>query len=125
MTAPDSDKMHESYRRAVQLARGELAKRPADPSIQSSLALYLVRDGQTSAGLTEIDQVLRLQNLPPSVLFKGALVAELAKQRSRSLTLLGQALDAGYQLREISAEPDLVRLRADPEYHKLASRHDK
>jgi eukaryotic-like serine/threonine-protein kinase len=125
MTAPDSDKMHESYRRAVQLARGDLAKRPADPNIQSSLALYLIRDGQTSAALAEIDQVLRLQNLPPSVLFKGALVAELANQRSRALTLLGRALDAGYQLREISAEPDLVRLRADPEYHKLASRHEK
>ena len=94
MAAPGTEKMHESYKRAVQLARGELAKRPGDSNIQSSLALYLVRDGQTSAALTEIDQVLRLQNLPPSVLFKGALVAELANQRSRSLTLLGQALDA-------------------------------
>jgi Flp pilus assembly protein TadD len=125
MTAPGSDRMHESYRRAVQLARGELAKRPADPNIQSSLAVYLVRDGQVSAALAEIDPVLRLQNLPPAVLFKGALVAELANQRSRSLTLLGQALDAGYQLREISAEPDLVKLRADPEYHKLVSRYEK
>jgi serine/threonine-protein kinase len=125
MAAPGSEKMHESYRRAVQLARNELAKRPADSSLQSSVALYLVRDGQTSAALTEIDQVLRLQNLPASVLFKGALVAELANQRSRSLTLLGRALDAGYQLREISAEPDLVKLRADPEYHKLVSRYEK
>jgi serine/threonine-protein kinase len=32
MTAPGSDKMHESYRRAVQLARGELAKRPPIPT---------------------------------------------------------------------------------------------
>ena len=31
------------------------------------------------------------------------------------MTLLGRALDAGYQLREISAEPDLVKLRADPD----------
>ena len=125
MATPGSEKMHESYRRAVQLARSELTKRPADPNIQSSLALYLVRDGQGPAALSEIDQVLRLQNLPPSVLFKGALVVELANQRSRALSLLGRALDAGYQLREISAEPDLVSLRADPEYHKLVSRYEK
>jgi tetratricopeptide (TPR) repeat protein len=125
MTAPGSAKMHDSYRRAIQLARGELAKRPNEPNIRSSLALYLVRDGQVKEALAEIDPVLAQSGIPPSVLFKGSLVAELAGQRERSLRLLGQALGAGYQLREIGAEPDLVKLRADPDYHRLASRYEK
>ena len=125
MTAPGSEKMHQSYRRAIQLAEAELAKRPADPNVRSSLALYLIRDGQPARALVEITQVLSQTNLPPQVLFNAALIAELGGQRQKSMTLLAQALQAGYQLREISAEPDLVTLRADPEYHKLASRYEK
>jgi eukaryotic-like serine/threonine-protein kinase len=125
MTAPGSAKMHESYRRGIQLAQSELTKRPDDPNVRSTLALYLARDGQPDKAVAEIDPLLSQQKLPPAVLFKGALIAELANQRSRALRLIGQALDAGYQWREISAEPDFVRLRADPEYHKLASRYEK
>jgi tetratricopeptide (TPR) repeat protein len=125
MTSPDSEKMHESYRRAIQLARHELTKRPNDANTRSSLALYLMRDGQPKEALAEIEPVLSQADLRGSVLFKGALVMELAGQRERSLRLLGQALDAGYQLREIAAEPDLVNLRGDPEYHRLVSRYEK
>jgi tetratricopeptide (TPR) repeat protein len=125
MTAPGSEKMHQSYRRAIQLAEQELAKRPADPSVRSSLALYLARDGQPERALVELDRVLSQTKLPPQVLFNATLVAELANQRARSMKLLAQALGAGFGLREISAEPDLVKLRADPEYHKLASRYEK
>ena len=125
MTAPGSEKMHQGYLRAIQLAEQELAKRPADPSVRSSLAVYLVRDGQPARALVELDRVLSHTKLPPQVLFNATLVAELANQRARSMTLLTQALGAGFGLREISAEPDLVKLRADPEYHKLASRYEK
>ena len=125
MTSPDSEKMHESYRRAIQLARNELTKKPNDANIRGALALYLVRDGQPKEALAEIEPVLSQANLRGSVLFKGALVMELAGHRGRSLRLLGQALDAGYQLREIAAEPDLVKLRGDSEYHRLVSRYEK
>ena len=71
MTSPDGEKMHESYRRAIQLARNELNKRPYDANIRSSLALYLVRDGQPKEALAEIEPVLSQANLRGSVLFKG------------------------------------------------------
>jgi tetratricopeptide (TPR) repeat protein len=124
MTARGGEKMHESYKRAIQLARAELAKRP-DPDIRSSLALYLARDGQIKDALAEIDPVVAQASVPPAVLFKGALVAEVAGDRKKSLRLVRQALEAGYQIREIAAEPDLVQLRADPEYHRLVSRYEK
>jgi len=125
MATPGSEKMHDSYRRAIQLGQDQLTKSPTDANIRSNVALYLVRDGQIPNALAELDRVLSQKELTPAVLFKAALVAELSNQRARALGLLRQALAAGYRLREISAEPDLVKLRADPEYHKLASQYDK
>jgi tetratricopeptide (TPR) repeat protein len=125
MTPGGSDKAHEAYTRAVQLARAELARTPDDVDARSSAAVYLIRDGQAKAALAEIHQVLAAKSIPPAVLFKAALVTELAGQRARALDLLGRALAAGYQLGEIAQEPDFVTLRTDPQYHKLASRYEK
>ncbi len=118
-------KAHESYVRAVQLAGEHLAANADDADARSSLALYLMRDDRPKEALAELERVLAQKNLIPAVLFKCAIVAELAGQRPRALDLLGRSLAAGYQLREIVHEPDLVKLRADPEYHKLVSRYEK
>jgi tetratricopeptide (TPR) repeat protein len=118
-------KAHESYVRAVQLGREHLAANADDVDARSSLALYLMRDHRADEALAELDRVLAQKNPIPAVLFKGAIVAELAGQRPRALELLARSLAAGYQLREIVHEPDLVKLRADPAYHKLVSRYEK
>ena len=118
-------KAHDSYVRAVQLVREHLTSNADDVEARSSLALYLIRDEHRKEALTELDRVLAQKTLVPSVLFKSALVAELAGDRPRALQLLGRTLAAGYQLREIVHEPDLVKLRTDPEYHKLVSRYEK
>jgi len=126
MATPGSKTIHESYVRALQLARDQLTKTPSDATnIRSNIALYLARDGQIPEALAELDQVLAQKSLPGAVLFKAVVVAELANQRAKALGLLRQALAARYPLREISTEPDLVKLRADPEYHKLASQYEK
>lgn len=125
MTSPGSDAMHQAYLRAIQLAEQALVPAPGDSGIQSSLAVYLVRDGQPQRALTAIDAVLAQPSLTPSVLFKATLVTELAGQRARALTLLQRALTAGYRLREVRTEPDLVGLRADPEYHRIVSKFEK
>jgi serine/threonine-protein kinase len=125
LVAGNRQKAHESYSRAIQLARERLDLNPDDAEARSSLALYLIRDDRAQEALTEFDRVLSQPKLIPSVLFKVAIVAELAGQRARALELLGRSLAAGYQLREITHEPDLVTLRTDPEYHRLVSRYEK
>ena len=76
-----------------------------------------------SGGSTSITDLAMRTGLPKSTVSR--LVAELAGQRSRALSLLQQALGAGYRLREITAEPDLVNLRADPAYHRLVAGYQK
>jgi tetratricopeptide (TPR) repeat protein len=125
MATPGTEKMHESYQRAIQLAQEELIRRPGDLNVRSSVATYFVRDGQTAKALAELEQVVSQETLTAAVLFKACLVAELANQRANALSLLRRAVDAGYRFREIRAEPDLVKLRADPEYHRLASRYER
>ncbi len=125
LTSGGQGKAHEAYTRAIQLVRERLAQKSDDANARSSLATYLVHDGQAKDAITEIDRALAQSNLDPAVFFKGAIVYELAGQRVRALDLLRQALQAGYQLREVRVEPDLVNLRADAEYHRLASRYEK
>jgi serine/threonine-protein kinase len=125
MVAGGRDKAHESYTRAIQLVRERLAANADDADARSSLALYMMRDGRPKEALAELDRVLTQKTLIPGVLFKSAVVAELAGQRPRALELLGRAMAGGYQLREITHEPDLVELRADPGYHKLVARYEK
>jgi tetratricopeptide (TPR) repeat protein len=118
-------KAHDSYVRAVQLVHEHLATNPDDADARSSLAVYLIRDDRPKEALPELARVLAQKTQTPSVLFKAGIVSERAGQRSRAIELLGRALAAGYQLREITHEPDLVTLRTDAEYHKLASRYQK
>jgi len=123
MVAGAHQKAHDSYVRAVQLVREHLAANGDDPVARSSLALYLIRDGHPKEALLELDAVLAQKSLNPAELFKSAITAELAGQRARALELLGRSLAAGYQMREVTHEPDLVKLRTDAEYHKLVSRY--
>ena len=125
MVAADREKAHASYASAIQLTRERLAANAADIEARSSLAVYLIRDGRTKEALAELDTVLAEKQITPNVLFNCTIVAELADQRTRALDLLGRALAAGYQLREVTHEPDLVNLRAEPEYHRLVARHEK
>lgn len=125
MVAGAHQKAHDSYVRAVQLVREHLAANRDDPVARSSLALYLIRDGHPKEALLELDAVLTNKQLNPAELFKTAITAELAGQRARALELLGRALAAGYQMREVTHEPDLVKLRTDAEYHKLVSRYER
>jgi serine/threonine-protein kinase len=125
MTPGGRAKAHDTYTRAIQLARDELSTHPEDTAIRSSLALYLARDGQVKEARNELAATLKQPTLTGSVLFKLALAAEITGDRTRAVTLLARALDAGYPMREVRHEPDLVQMRTDAEYHRLVSRFER
>jgi serine/threonine-protein kinase len=122
MVATERAKADASYKTAIRLVREHLHANPNDVNARSTLAVYLARDEQPKEALAELNAVLAQTALIPGTLFNCAIVAELTGQRSRALELIGRALAAGYQLREITHEPDLVKLRTDPGYYRLISR---
>ena len=56
------------------------------------------------------------------MLFKSTVVHELTGNRKVALASLERTLEAGYSLREIQTEPELISLRTDPQFHLIASR---
>lgn len=108
-----------AYDNAIRLAREALATSPNDPDLKSSLALYLVKNGDRQAALAEIQQVDQMSGNPASTLFKSAVVHELSGERDQALAALSAALKDHYSLNEVKQEPELITLRADSRYQSM------
>ena len=109
------------YERAIRLADEALLVNAKDPAVHASLALYCAFSGNAARALDEIAQARALapKNLP--VIFKAALVYERTGERNRALEALALALKGGFSRKEISQNPDLKLLRADPRFTSLLS----
>jgi serine/threonine-protein kinase len=109
-----------AYENAIRLVRERLAATPNDAETRSSLAVYLAKLGDTAGALAELAQVEKVPGRGKGILFKTALVYELAGDRDKALAALGRAIGAGYSRHEIANEPELAALRSDPRYLPMA-----
>lgn len=120
-TKGNEQKAAEAYTRAVQLARKELESKPGDPDLLSRIALYLVKGGDRQQGLAEAEAAQKAE-MSAAVMARLVLVYELAGDRERALQFMEEALRKGHSMEEFGRDPDLLELRKDPRYHKLAVR---
>jgi len=109
----------EAYRRALQLADGELALNPRDAEVRWSAATYLMGLADFKRALTEAKQARELAPDSVSSLFLAAVVHEAAGERKEALRLLEEAARKGYAPIEIQRHPQLAKLRADPGYRPI------
>jgi serine/threonine-protein kinase len=116
------DKAPEAYTRAIQLVETAIKRTPKDPDPKSSLAVYLAKRGDGVRAKAQVEAIATLPGLDPGVFFKIGLASELAGDRGRALKLIETAVKAGYSMREVTREPELVNLRADARYHQMAAR---
>jgi hypothetical protein len=82
------------------------------------------------AGIGENDKAVRQASRAVAeapnigfVQYRAALVYEGSNMRGHALNALESALNAGYPLVEIRAEPPLAELRKDPRYRVLEQKH--
>lgn len=108
-----------AYRRASDLIQQQIAQKPQDPDLRTRHALYLVKMGDRSAALKEAENVAPQPTPTSQVLYRLTVVYELAGDRARALATLERALKAGYPVKELDNEPELIALRADAHYHRL------
>jgi len=120
-TKGNDQKAREAYTRAVQLARKELEGKPGDPDLRSRVALYLVKGGDKQQALSEAEAVEKAEK-SATVLARLVLIYELAGDRERALQRMEEALEKGHSMEEFGRDPDLLELRKDQRYHKLAVR---
>ena len=86
-------------------------------------ATYHAKRGDISAARTLLDKIdLTKADVPSPILFKAAVVEEISGARARALAMLEAALRRGYSPDEVGADPELLDLRKDPDYHKLVAR---
>jgi tetratricopeptide (TPR) repeat protein len=100
-----------AYGRAIELADTELKMNPTDVGIRSRLAVCLAKNGQVERAQREIAASLRRDPTSPGLMFKAALIANVAHHDDEALMWLDRALRAGYSRSEISNERDLENLR--------------
>jgi serine/threonine-protein kinase len=111
-----------AYLRASQLLDQEIARNPNDPTLLALAATYLAKRGDMTAARATLGRIdLSKKDVPSPILFKAAVVEELAGDRARALSHLEAALSRGYSRQEVSADPELLDLRKDPAYHRIVA----
>ncbi len=116
------DRAPEAFTRAIQLVQAAIRRTPGDAEPKASLAVYFAKRADPEKAKAQVEQLMALPKPGPGVLFKCGLAAELSGDRARALQLIESALAAGYSMREVAREPELVNLRADARYHQIAAR---
>jgi serine/threonine-protein kinase len=117
------ERAQQAYATAIARIADDLKRSPTDPDLVTRRALYLAKSGDAGAAAAAIDAWARLPRQTAASHFRVAVVQELGGARDQALSSLAAALDGGYAATEIAGEPELARLRADPRYHRLVTRH--
>jgi serine/threonine-protein kinase len=112
-------KAADAYARGIQLLREQLAAKPDDLEMRSSLALYLAKAGDNGAAAAELAKIDDNAVAQAALLFRLGVSSEILGQRERAIGFVDRALRAGYAEKEIRGEPELLNLRNDVRYHKL------
>jgi serine/threonine-protein kinase len=107
----------EAYDKARRLLSERLERSPNDVLLVSRMGLYAARSGHKDEARTLMTRALTLAPGSADVQFRAGLAFELLGDRKQALAAIAAALRLGYPTKYVEAEPDLVALRRDPEYH--------
>jgi tetratricopeptide (TPR) repeat protein/tRNA A-37 threonylcarbamoyl transferase component Bud32 len=113
---PTAAEAPQVYRTAIALAQNELAVNPRGAKTRARMAFHLALVGEKGAAQREIANALRLAEKDKDVHYQAALVEEQTGNREKALERLARAVTLGYSQLDISRDPELAPLRADPRY---------
>lgn len=114
-------KAKDSYRRAIQLLRKDLARRPQDVGLNSRLALYAAKADDRDTARAALAVATGKATKDPRTYFRAMITHDILGDRQTAMAYLRRALIAGYPKDEIENEPDLAQLRQDPAYQLIIS----
>lgn len=119
-TPGNEEKAREAYLRAIQLLQEKLGTAPEDMTLRVRLVLYLAKRGDCEKARTELDKTEELPDGDGLAWSQLAVAHEICDRRDEALEALERALVAGYPLDELRRDPELLKLRRDVRYHRLA-----
>ncbi|HEV8631187.1 MAG TPA: protein kinase [Thermoanaerobaculia bacterium] len=103
------------YRKAIELAREQLAVNPSDGTLRTRLAIVLAKSGDLRAAERELSLV-KEETIGPEVIYAAALVATLGSRPADAVALLRRAIAAGYDRNMLARDPEFAGLRREREF---------
>jgi len=110
-----------AYRKALELAYGQLEKNPKDGYVRSCLAYLNARLGRRQEAESNAVQALGLSRGDLNVSWMAALTYEALGERDRTLSLVQDAPE--WLLSRLNRFPDLADLRKDLRFQQLIVSH--
>lgn len=102
-----------AYRKARDLLVPLLSRKKDDVTLISRMGLYSARLGDHTQATPFLESAIELAPRNAFVHFRVGLAYELLNQRETAVAALIKAVELGYPLNLIQAEPDLVNLRRE------------
>jgi tetratricopeptide (TPR) repeat protein/predicted Ser/Thr protein kinase/TolB-like protein len=107
------------YRKAVELASGELKVNPHDPDVLSSLASYYSMLGDRKHALLYLGQALQYGHNDKAILMDAASVYNHLGESGLAVEWLAKAVQAGYTMDKIRSWHEFDNLANTPGYQQL------
>jgi tetratricopeptide (TPR) repeat protein/TolB-like protein/predicted Ser/Thr protein kinase len=120
MIPGETDKANMAYKQAISLAEKQLTINPNDADVLSSLALYSSRIGDAGAARKYLVAALQSGPNQVDILRIACLVHLEAGDKQESLKWLEKTVHAGYPREQLVANPELAKLRSEPEFVRIA-----
>jgi serine/threonine protein kinase/tetratricopeptide (TPR) repeat protein len=116
----DLEKARQAFEKAIRLGQEKLAVNPENPEVLSRLALYHAMSGRGPDAVREIQAARKRAPADVDVLVRTIRVYELAGRRDAAIQSVEELLDRSPSLKILESDPDLVNLRKDPRYLRIA-----
>ncbi len=100
-----------AYSKAIDLLTPLLERKKDDVTLISRMALYLARVGDNTEAKPLLEHVIAIAPKNANVQFRAGLAYELLGERDSAIAALTAAVELGYPIKFIQAEPDLLALR--------------
>ncbi len=114
-----AEKSKVTYDRAISLAFKAIQVNPRDAKTLGSLSMYYAKKGDSARSLEYIRRARGIDSNDNSLMYKEGLIYALAGRKADSLVSLREAFQKRYSVEEAQHDPELARLREDPEFKKI------
>jgi len=118
----NKDEAATAYRRAIQLLQVDLERYPNDENLISRAAMVNAKLGNLDKAQTYMDSFELTPKSSATQLYRAVVTHEIMSHRDKALEYLSAAIKSNYPMIEIFNDPELARLRQDPEYHRLLAK---
>jgi len=118
-TPSDASKARAAYLKAAALARDGLRVNPSSSGLLGDLALYEAHISDFKHAMQHLGKALSLSPKDVQLMYYGAIVYHLSGQKTQSLHYLRKALNSGYPVQAVRADPEWRVLKNDPAFQGL------